>query len=155
VLRAACQAIAHRFTLLLLAPVIGVRGCRLHMPRMAVLTAQLVCCVVRPEGPDGGAAGRQLLMKVYCLGREISADWKMSGCGGGQVIYMTGWEISAEWKMSGCGGGQVIYMTGWAPDASHSAAMRRGSATVKLEDLAELQRQRDRAQAGADTGEGQ
>ncbi len=154
-LRAACQAIAHRFTLLLLAPVIGVRGCRLHMPRMAVLTAQLVCCVVRPEGPDGGAAGRQLLMKVYCLGREISADWKMSGCGGGQVIYMTGWEISAEWKMSGCGGGQVIYMTGWAPDASHSAAMRRGSATVKLEDLAELQRQRDRAQAGADTGEGQ
>ncbi len=147
------------------------------MPRMAVLTAQLVCCVVRPEGPDGGAAGRQLLMKVYCLGREISADWKMSGCGGGQVIYMTGWEISAdwkmsgcgggqviymtgweisaEWKMSGCGGGQVIYMTGWAPDASHSAAMRRGSATVKLEDLAELQRQRDRAQAGADTGEGQ
>lgn len=47
---------------------------------------------------------------------------------------------------------QVIYMTGWAPHGSQSAALRRGSATVKLEDLAEMQRQRDRAASGADSG---
>ena len=43
--------------------------------------------------------------------------------------------------------GQVIYMTGWAPAASQASALRRGSATVKLEDLAEMQRQRDLAAA--------
>ncbi|KAK9837273.1 hypothetical protein WJX81_002822 [Elliptochloris bilobata] len=44
---------------------------------------------------------------------------------------------------------EVIYMTGWAPAALQPQALRRGSATVKLEDLAEMQRQRDRAASGA------
>lgn len=51
--------------------------------------------------------------------------------------------------LSGVGPAQVIYMTGWAPAASQPAALRRGSATVKLEDLAEMQRQRDLAASGA------
>ena len=48
-----------------------------------------------------------------------------------------------------CGAGQVIYMTGWAPAASQASALRRGSATVKLEDLAEMQRQRNLTAAKA------
>ena len=51
-----------------------------------------------------------------------------------------------------CGASQVIYMTGWAPAASQPAALRRGSATVKLEDLAEMQRQRDLAASTAQGG---
>ena len=44
-------------------------------------------------------------------------------------------------------------MTGWAPAASQPHALRRGSGTVKLEDLAEMQRQRELA-ASAAQGDG-
>ena len=57
--------------------------------------------------------------------------------------------LAAVTALEHCGAGQVIYMTGWAPAASQPSALRRGSATVKLEDLAEMQRQRDLAAAKA------
>lgn len=87
---------------------------------------------------------------LICMAHSWTSCWDCRVAETRNRVCMAGcaWSPSSQ-SLKQRGAGQVIYMTGWAPAASQPSALRRGSATVKLEDLAEMQRQRDRAASRA------